>query len=316
MPPTRRDRRGETEQPVVTGSKPQPITSRPASGTGTPKATRPPRGAGTLVTMRAIDDLTDKDVLETPFHFQCPPLDTFAVSYSYGYNTYQTLRHGEMITPSGRALAVVSFRTLFLSYNASWTFDVDRPNPLSATRALRRILHSGTPFALYVHNNDLWGRKDVHWSPKNGNAAVLTSLDVEEAAGEPDTRYVNVSFQEYREPKLVRRRKGKRQSESRGRKLPAVILVTDKTGDWKRTDPGHPRSGKNASLRDLAKHFYGEQSQWRIIAAHPKNGRLKKLAPGESIGKAMKGKEPLKIVIPKPPIASINRPGKNAVEED
>lgn len=336
---TRRDRRGQTELTVLTETqeraRAQRQTFRDAEraaryrerstggqGIGGPGAAPPkesPVGQGVLVQMYKIPHLTDPDLLRVPFYFQCPPLDSIPVSAAANWSTWQTIRRGEFISPGGRTLQRISFATLFLSYNMDWTFthgDSDElisGDPQQAVRALRQILRSNTPFGLSISHEGMWSRPDVHWFPGNGNAAVLVSLDAEERAGEPDARYTNVTFQEFRSPDLDRRRKGKRRHDhKRGRGVPTYVLV--------RSD-GRVEEGKaqkpitrNADLRELAKHFYGRQAGWRtIVAANPK---LKNVAASRSLGSWLRSRhvKQERIFIPELPTATTNSPRDDDVD--
>lgn len=318
----RSDPRGPTEPVVIaTGQQATTVTNAKGKTTVSQQATAitpvpsAALGDGLLVAIYAIPHLTDPDLLKVPFFFQCPPLDTFWRSYAYDYSTYQTLRHGEMASPQGVRLTVVSFATLFLAYQSDATFAVT-PAPMDATRELIRILKTGTPFGLSASNHELWpagkdalgSKYDVHMGPSSGNAAVLTSLDVEERAGEIDARYVNVSFQEYKDPRITRRRlgRGKNRTANRGRKVPTTVYIDQK--GTARLEGGH-EVVRDADLRKLAKHFYGEQAQWRTIQAVKANG-LKGVQGSTDLGSVAKKRKDtsIKVRIPMLPVASINPP--------
>lgn len=311
---TRRDRLGESSPEEIAASFFQAAPERWPEGAPMPV----PNGDGMLVTMYGIDGLTDPEVLDSPFHFQCPPMDSLSIDESFSFSTWNTLRHGDMTSPTGRSLSSVSFTTLWLDYRPSFSVHGDyayqgaqTPDPTTAARRLKAILRRGTPFGLVIGNRKLWDRNDLHWGPTNGNAAVLTSLGAEERAGELDARYFNVTFQEYREPKLLRRVKGKPRptSDTRGRKLPAVVVV-DRAGTARDRDRVVLR---DASLRGLAKHYYGEQAAWRLIAQA--NG-ITGFAPSRNLGEYVKAKreKTRKVRIPKPVEASVNRPGAGGRE--
>lgn len=316
-------------EPVIIGTSLQPTVR---SRIEDPWRYEAPVGDGLLVSMYAIPDLTAPDVLAAPFHFQVPPLDSLAVQRQFNWTTWQTLRKGEFVSSGGRGLATISFNTLFVAYNASWTFQTNTDmsdrrsgrtqqaeavvghNPRSAANRLKAILNSGTPFGLVIGNHPLWGYNDVHWGPPNDNAAVLTALTVEERAGEPDARYTNVSFQEYRSPELERRRKGKkRNSNKRGRDVPAVVQVAATDTEAKRLAEGH-HSGqvwaRATTLYGLARHFYGSQAEWRLIVSDPANSKLKNVTPSRALGEWLSSRheKSMKLRIPEPRKASINTP--------
>jgi hypothetical protein len=283
-----------------------------------------PSGEGLLVTLYGINGITDPDVLKVPFYFQCPPLEDFTVSESFNWTTWNTLNHGDMASPSGRTLAQINFQTLFLAYPASFTFfsavsgvGLAHPNPRSRSAELRRIMRQGTPFGLVVGNVALYDTPDVHWGPNaaggGGNAAVLISLDVSERAGEEDARYLNVGFQEYRDPHLTRRKLGKH-THKHGRGTPVTITVHK---DGHAVEYGLTIM-KEATLRKLARHFYGHPEQWRHIVK--RNPALKNVSGNRNLGdwltKVRKVKE-VKVKIPKPPAHHGKKAkAKASVEDD
>lgn len=292
---------------------PQFISSSPQK-TVKHKPTTSPVGEGMLVTMYSLKGITAADVLKTPFYFQCPPIDDVTRSYAYDWQTYNTLRRGEMMQAAGRRLATISFGTLFVDQTYSWTFqrkygsvpdpqnNLNYPNPQKMARELVQIMHSGTPFGLSVTHPKLWKRADIHWATKHGNAAVLQSVDVSERAGELDTRYVNVSFQEYRDPKIRRRaQEGQGRDESRGRDLPVTVVVhKDSTAgvrDGER-DGDEGKTFKDVTLRKLAKFYYGEQSLWRDLA---KANGIKNFSGDRPLGEYVKRRKEkqIKVKVPK-----------------
>jgi hypothetical protein len=220
------------------------------------------QGDGLQITLKKIKGMTDPDVLQHPFRFQCPPMDTFSRSYSYTYTDYNAISQGQFSRPSGVDLASVTFQTLFVDFDAPWSNLRGTPeaqnaslDPQQMTQQLLKILRRGTPFELIVGQRALWNSNDVHWGPANGNAATLRTLDIEERAGEIDARYVNVGFTEFRTAELVRKGlgdgDGKNRDPKRGRDLPTSVVI--KVGD-------------NTTLTDLARKYYGSTAEWRSIA--------------------------------------------------
>jgi hypothetical protein len=280
-----------------------------------------PSGEGLLVTMYSIDGLTDPDVLRVPYYFQCPPLEDFTISESFNWQTFNTLRHGDMSSPGGRSLAQINFQTLFIAYPASFTFfsgdphsRLYRPNPRQMAADLGRIMRNGTPFGFTVNNAALYDKADVHWGPHNGNAGVLLSLDTTERAGEADARYISASFQEYRDPHLTRRKLGKH-THKRGRNLPTSVTIR---ADGRAIEQGLTIF-QEATLRKLARHFYGKPEQWRHIAH--RNGALKNVPGNRNLGEWLtknRKEKSIKLRIPKAPVGhqKKSRKAKAAVEED
>ena len=238
-------------------------------------------GDGLQITLRAIPGHTNPAVLKTPFAFQCPPLETFAREGGFEFAPYTTIRKGQFNRPNGVTLETIQFDTVFVSEDASYT--VTRhpdsgPNPVELVSRLDAIRRRGTPFELMIGQRRLWRRLDVHWGPLHENAAVITNCRVEERHGEVDARYVNISFQEYRDPHLLRKGIGEGAGKgTRGRDdLPVKLTVEAGTGAV------HGVAFKGvASLVNFAKHFYGEASMWRAIAK--RNGGLKGVAPSDNL---------------------------------
>lgn len=275
-------------------------------------------GMGLRVMLRRIPHLTDKGVLHNPFYFQCPPRDTFRVAYAYDHQEYVTVRHGQLSRPVGRNLATISFDTLFIDANYAWTnlrggrfanetsgkspttglaggrpilqggvpvTETERhlseraPNPKLMVKELHALLVTGTPFELVIGQPRLWGTNDVHWGPVNGNAATLRTLDVEERAGELDSRYVSVAFTEYRSAQLIQKKKGpKTKSVSHDQLLPLTVVVTR---DGVVKSPSGRVYLRNATLHKLAKYFYGSYGQWHRITVR---GHKINWPPSRSLG--------------------------------
>jgi hypothetical protein len=208
---------------------------------------------GLRVILRPIRGLTKRHLIKEPFVFQAAPLEEFSRQSSYNHSEYDTLRGGQHSRPAGRALEQTGFGTIFVDYNAPWDlipdiFDEEWrsvfpvPDPVAATKELRRIMNAGTPFLLSVDNPALRGGYDLRM------AATFRSLTVTERAGEVDARYVDVSFVEYRDVRVKRFLKG----EAGDDKLPITLLV-------RRLPKRHD------TFSELAKHYYGDPSLWRHI---------------------------------------------------
>jgi hypothetical protein len=240
---------------VVQDTISDPSFSRPgvavqqSQGGQTPWVT----GEGLIVKLKRSGK-TKRGVLKSPYIFQVPPTDELAINNSFAWSNYETVGKGQFTRPQGRQLITVSFTTLVVDWDATWTLvkagaglmsdgrrDRWKPDPQKLTRELRSVLRSGTPFHLIISQPELWRR------PELDIAAVMTSLRTSERAGEVDARYIDVSFTEYRGETVKRRRQGE--------KLP----TRHKIGD---APPKNPQS-----LRTLAKHYYNGKSQrWRWIA--------------------------------------------------
>lgn len=265
-----------------------------------------PSGPGLVIVLRSIKKVTSPKVLKVPFAFQCPPLESLSRDGTFAFQQYDTISRGQFNRQQGRALKTISFTTVFVDYDATFTLTANRnigPNPVIEVAKLEAIRDHGTPFELVVGQQALWGRQDVHWGPRNQNAAVISELRVEERAGEVDARYVTVTFQEYRSVHLLRNAIGGRNVDpERGRKFPAHVKLTVK---------GTPHS---TDLYSLAKHFYGEQSAWRLIA---KANGIRNWAPSRSLVDYLKSRKEssLTLTIPSPPLVAVKGEGSGFVPD-
>lgn len=198
---------------------------------------------GLRVSLHPIRHVTAKNALRQTFRFQVPPLDEFGWEQAFTWTDYETAADGTFSRPGGRGLRVVSFDTMFLDYDASWTVvhTPNRPNPVKAGEMLRQLMNAGTPFRLVVRQKDLWGeREDI------AMAATLRNVRVIQRAGEVDARYVAVEFVEHRSIELRTKRRGRK-----GKHLPTRHKITPST---------------EATLRDLARRYYGSPKEWRLIS--------------------------------------------------
>lgn len=249
-------------------------------------------GAGLQVRLTPIAGWTDKKLMPREFHFQCPPMEEFKRSYVQGWNDYDALA-GPRSRPQNRALTQIQFSTLFVGlpdhgHGFPWT--VVDPAPLNFSESFRHrgptaheytdmlndVLDSASPFRLTVGNPNLWSRPDLDM------AATLRQLDVGERSGEVETRYVDVTFVEFRDPDL---------------ELPSL-------GDFTKT------RGQNVVLRivnlkenrrtlyQLAAFYYGDPTRYReIVAANP---FLKGTNPSKNLrAKFIKSKTHRTVTIPK-----------------
>lgn len=149
----------------------------------------------------------------------------------------------------------------------SWG-DAQEVGPWGIARQLDRLVTQGTPVRIIVRNPAL-PRADVNM------VVTVRSANLRERAGEPDARYFDLSFSEYRAPKIARRNYGEHQ-------LPAQVYINQngvafEYRDQKRvkqnTGGTSPPAIKHTigstlnppTLRDLSRHFYGTSNKWRLI---------------------------------------------------
>jgi hypothetical protein len=259
-----------------------------------------PRGQGLRVIMRKSKQHTARHLLDHPFIFQVPPLESFSWSQDYGWEDYTTIEKGTFSRPSAQGLRQISFDTMFVDYDAEFTIvhpvehwvkrkgkkfsdlprnptppRVDptkfgrrkvvwRPDPLKLSRELRHIMNSGTPFWLEVHQQHLWGRHDLEMM------ATLRSLSVEERAGEIDSRYISVSYVEWREPEVKKKKKGS--------KFPLRHKV--RRGD---------------TLKSLSKKYYGGYGGWKSIKK-ANDKKLKGVGPQEPLQNVKQHGKPVDVI--------------------
>lgn len=225
----------------------------------------PTLGEGLRVAMRRIPGLTKKGLLRSAFLFQVPPLETISEQYAGTHQEFGTVGSGTFSRYQGKQLRQVGFSSMFVDYKPAWSLldpgdeKAWTPNPLLMRDQLINICEAGTPFMLLVHLAGYNQKYDVVWP------ATLRSVKVDQRAGEIGTRYFDVSFSEYRDPRVQRRAKGaKRTGPPKGTSahhLPATVTLTgDGRGHWN----GHVF--KAVTMSSLARHFYGSPSRWRAIA--------------------------------------------------
>lgn len=264
-------------------------------------------GDGLLVRMARIPGLTDPDLLTIPYHFQCPPLEEFAVQHAFSFSDYDTVNSGQFSRRGGRQLRQVTFDSLAVDFEASWQaqprsgaslseqFDMDEYGD-----RLRRISDSGTPFRLLVTHQFSVRASGAVVEPELDMEATLRTLTVTERAGEPDTRYFNVSFVEWRDPVVSRRKASK---------WPVTITFNYKKGqnptDWATQATQH--NGRRVSLvgirkpltlERLARHFYAKPSLGRHIGQA--NG-MSDYGTRDAIVKHRRFRKGGKLKVPAPP---------------
>lgn len=239
--------------------------------------------AGLRVTLRRCR-YTEKGVLIKPMDFQVAPVDEFGWDASYAWTDYDTISAGQFSRRGGRQLRTLNITTLAVDWSAPWaviqTGRRERPRndddyygraggPWKVAKRLDRLVVRGSPILLIVRNPALYKQPDVQM------IVTLRSASIRERAGEPDARYFDLSFTEYRLPKVARRKYGERSE------LPAQVFLTREgiaienkrrgkslddgdTGKIPRHQIGTKKSP--ATLRKLAKHYYGTPSEWKRIA--------------------------------------------------
>lgn len=185
--------------------------------------------------------------------------------------------------------------------------NVQEIGPWGIARQLDRLVTQGSPIRVVVRNPAL-PQADINM------ITTLRSANLRERAGEPDARYFELSFTEYRAPKIARRNYGEHQ-------LPAQVQINSegvalefKRGDEKLKRKEWHKIGterRPATLRDLSKHFYGTSNKWRLIQKRNR-GLLQGFSGNDSLkevfDKRKRKKKPLRLSIPE----ASWEPGKGA----
>lgn len=237
---------------------------------------------GLQIKIEPVPELTKPGLVPAEgVYFQCPPLEEFTVEHAHAHTDYDTARIGEMSRKGGRRLKVITFDTLVVDWGTYTLLDQDIEIE-DFTRTVREICDSGTPFEFTASHQQPPGGFE-NWSLETGGPeahfiATLRNLRVTEKAGEGDARYLNCEFHEYRDPVVGERDLG---APRRAKpKLPVTGTITPE-GVFRYTPPNsHTRrevkgtkplaadpESKAVTLADLARHFYGDPSAGRHIAA-------------------------------------------------
>ena len=226
---------------------------------------------------------TKKGILKEPLHFQLPPLDEFGWDVTYNWIDYDTVNGDQYSRAGGSQLRTLTITSAALDWQPPWAStrtgrrerwwnDNDKygmgTHPERVAHRLDKLVAQGTPMMLIVRNPLLYDRPDFR------HHVTLRSAHIYEKAGEPDARYFELQFTEYRVPKIQRRQYGDRHE------LPATVEINRhgvatevRTGGEKngRGDRHKIGSAKRpATFRMLAKHFYGSPAKWYLIKS--KNG--------------------------------------------
>ena len=228
-----------------------------------------PQAEGLQVTLSSIPGITDKKLLKTPYYFQCPPLESFKIVHAHEHTDYQTISGVTYSRRNTKQLRTITFQTLAVSWG-SFTTSPDNWDKYDFSMLTQRLVHLceyGTPFLLQTSN----GNEDTNLTMK----ATLRQFDLEERAGEPDARYFDVSFVEWRDAYVARRAPTK----------------------W----PKHHKLQGSTTIKGLAKKYYGKPSLSYHIA---KANKIRHWGYSTPLVKMKRYKVGDKITIPAPPKAT------------
>ena len=239
---------------------------------------------------------TKKGVLKQPLRFQIAPVDEFGWDATYAWNDYETISAGQFTRRGGRQLRTLNLTTLAVDWSAPWAVvqrggpedpldDEDyyssAGGPWKVAKRLDALVQRGTPMLLIVKNPRLYSEPDLQL------IVTLRSANLRERAGEPDARYFDLGFTEYRAPKITRKAYGERHE------LPAQVVIT-RNGvaiEVERDNKRLPKKQRHrigtearpATLRKLAKHYYGTPKEWKRIAK--RNNIAKNISGDDSLEK-------------------------------
>src|SRR5262249_21636928 len=137
---------------------------------------------------------TDPSVLHSPFVFQCAPTDQFPQQYAWNWTDYDTVSAGMHSRPVDPQLSVITFASLFVDKDAPFVVATGSSfNPVLLAKEMKAIGDSMSPFQLIAGKPELWGvNYDINM------AVTMRSFTPREVAGEPDARYFEASFTEFR----------------------------------------------------------------------------------------------------------------------
>ena len=217
-----------------------------------------------------------------PFYFTTPPAE---ITYGYGVNTgtQNIINRGTIVNYGGPSLRTVSFSSMFpvKQYyeldNAMRQFVMEPPSGeyqfYDARRAeniLRALMEEGKVFELFIRDRQT-GQTEYK------RPSLITAFNTREIGGEPDVKYFDITFQQYRFLKIRKvPRAGKLpggngdRDDEKGRYLPSPYVVPKRIG-----------------IKRLAAQAYHDKSKWKVIFnANGKSAGLK--AKGATVNKKAK----------------------------
>lgn len=216
------------------------------------RSDKPFDGEGTEVMLVAEPGFTKPGWLGVPFRFQVPPLDKVSRTATHSEAGFVVLGGAdgprERSRSEGPKLRTVQFKAVFMSWQpdfAVWVPDLYEPQLAAAE--LEALSLEGIKFRLRIRNAHLYDYDDVNM------IATCTQANVDEEAGEQDSRYINLSFQEW----------GVTPAEARA--------AQGGLGPWT-FKPS--RTGKD-SLYSLSTKYYKSAVLWKLIVqANPLLSRI------------------------------------------
>lgn len=199
---------------------------------------------GTVVRFRPVSGVTPKSALDRKIWLPCL-LGDFEVDEPANITTYDTLSAGqfsqEALGPAtARQLRTGQLSSLTIDFEAPWLVVTGQDQRWLRAR-LYEILRAKKPVHMLIQLHP-----DTAGEAEFVGTVQFTAVNKVLKQGEHDTRYLTITFQEWRDPLVKRRHEGK------GRKKGVELPTTHKL---RTTD----------TLHSLSKEFYGTYSHWRNI---------------------------------------------------
>jgi hypothetical protein len=190
---------------------------------------------------RAIRGLTPRAVLRAPLILPVVIGDEFTVEEEALWEEFDTVGAGRFAQAAAgdhaAALHTVSPEAMSMTWDPGFLVNPDVTME-HVKKELQRILRRRAIFDLLVLN------KPKGEFAEFAGYATLRRLSISLKRGEADARYLSMDLSSHRQISAVERSHGSASN------LPTTTTITDDT-----------------TLRNLADHYYGNGSEWRLIAA-------------------------------------------------
>lgn len=230
---------------------------------------------GALIQFYPLMDDDRSIPVAAPFVFPVGALEEIAYEASFDHTDYTTIAAGEFSRAYARKLRTVSFETMLVEHEYSWSYNVGSTvDKMAAT--LRKYCEEGRTFELLIVK-PLVTSSGTLTEYDDGTIlrmpATMRSLRVTEKSGEPDTKYLSISCSEYRRPVLTTGQAPKRPGNKTGGPWTLTMQYKSKGKDWaiactpRDSQISALAKGKNdtkVTLRSIARALYGKDGDKRI----------------------------------------------------
>lgn len=242
-------------------------------------------------------------LLTAPLIFQCGPMDELAITRQFVMGNYDTVYDGQFTRRGSKQLKVWTFDTLavavgatsYVDYSPSWvSYPTFQPgafrqksgiavvDPSWYAQQLATLSEAGCPFRFTASTPVLWQNGVAVGAsviPVINVPAVFLQYNEGYKAGENDAIYFEqMSFSEWRDPSISQKGLGKgtggsgNSGKPRGTAhLPTVVNYYAPGGvrlsnNQQLPPPKVDQFKQPITLGQLAKQFYGDPADWRVIA--------------------------------------------------